>query len=262
MGQGTSLLTYRMGGEHQADGSVELTEFRIRVPGLRFDLGPSVRVETLIGYHHADFGPGLKFWGDQPMDSWMLDGSVTNTINARWAITAGSAVRKARIQASKTSGPTIFHQTALLARRTLKSGSVFSVGAAYRNGVALAAIPLLGFEGVITPGYVASIMLPGRAHIWKEWSNEQRTGVFGRYETTPFPGPVLGDDRIEVLRNRLIRVGFSHETRASDKWVIRMDVASTLTHDREAVWENGSERVSMDRFVVLDMALIYRPRAR
>jgi len=105
-------------------------------------------------------------------------------------------------------------------------------------------------------------MLPGRAHIWKEWSNEQRTGVFGRYETTPYPGSVLGDVDAEVLRNRLIRMGFSHETRVNETWVIRMDVASTLTHDREVVWENDSKRISMDRFIVLDMALIYRPRAR
>lgn len=261
-GQGTSLLTYRLGVPTNQTDAAGLSEYRIRLPGLQFEWNPRMAARTAFGYHHADFGSDLRFWGGQPMDAFLLEGSFTYQSNPKLSMVIGSSFRIARIARDRTDGPVLFHNTGMQFRRHRKTGSFLSFGLAWRNGVGLPVIPLLGYDGVLLPGVEASILLPGRAHVWKTLGDTRRLGGFARYETTPYPGPVGMDVTEGVLRERMIRTGLSLEQKVGGPFWVRIDLAATLLHDRKVVVDGEKLELDTDPFWVLDLALIHRPVVR
>ncbi len=224
-GQGSTFLSYRAGASTTEldTAPVNLNEFQLRLPGVHLSLNDWFTLSTAFGYHHADMGPVHRFWRDAPKDA--------------------------------------FHRSALVMKRYRKSGDYFRIGVAYRSGVALEVIPILGYEGSLSAKYDISALLPGRAYVFRKLANGNRIGLFGRYQTTPYllESGSLGD--AEVFRHRMIRFGVSNESRVSDDLVLRVDVSSTLVDDHQWVGPSTDITIQLDRSVIFDVALIFRRKS-
>lgn len=258
--QGATFLTYRAGAVVTQDemGPVNLNEFQLRLPGLKWASKDGLSFQSAFGYHHASMGSDHRFWGSAPIDAFLFEGSVDVPVGANSVLTAGTSVRWMRSFALSDSGKEAFHRSALVWKRHRDNENYFRVGIAYRSGVALEVIPVLGYEGRLTPEYDISALLPGRAYVYRRLSNGDRVGVFGRYQTTPYliePGTV-GD--ADVMRHRMIRFGVSNETRISSMFVLRVDIATTLVNDQQWVGPSTDIRADLDQSVVIDAALILR----
>lgn len=258
--QGSTFLSYRAGAAtvDQGSGSVNLNEFQLRLPGLKFEFNERAVLSTAVGYHHADMGSVHRFWGDAPMDAFLLEGSLTLPFIGMSTITAGTSVRLMREYAFTDADKQAFHRSALVVNQYRKNGDYFRVGVAYRSGVALDVIPVLGFEGRVSESWDVSALLPGRAYVFRRLGNGNRIGVFGRYQTTPYlvePGS-LGD--ADILRHRMIRTGLSNETRISSSLVLRIDLSTTVVNDHQWVGPTTDTRTDLDRSIILDAALILR----
>ena len=238
--------------------AVGLSEYKVRLPGLQFKLNRVTVLQTGLGYHHADFGSNIRFWGAEPLDSFVLEGSLLFYPSPKFSMSLGSSLRVSRIDRDLTTGPTVFHRTGLLMRRHREDGSVFAFGVAWRNGVALSVIPVLGYEGAVAPGIEASVLLPGRAYVWKVLGEDRRMGLFARYETTPYPGPAGLSFADGILRHRMIRSGLSFEQRVGPTWFIRADLGATFVHDRKIVMDDRKWEMETSQSLVLDVALVYR----
>lgn len=258
--QGATFVSYRAGAvvTENEPGPVNLNEFQIRLPGFRWANEEGLALNTAVGYHHADMGSVHRFWGEAPMDAFLLEGFLDIPLTTKSVLTAGTSVRWMRSFAFSDTGREAFHGSALVWTRNLNSGDYFRVGVAYRNGVALNVIPVIGFEGAVTPDFEISALLPGRAYVYRRLANGNRVGVFGRYQTTPYlvEEGTFGD--AEILRHRMIRFGVSNETRISSMFVLRVDVATTLTNDQQWVGPTTDSRIHLDQSIVLDAALILR----
>lgn len=257
-GQGTSILSYRLGTASGLSGGVSISEATLRLPVYRTPLGDKAALATAVGYHHADFGSDMRFWGTVPMDSWMAEGSVTVSPNASYSLIFGSSWRISRISRDATAGPVAFTRTGVVYQRNRLSGSTLSLGVAYRNGTALPVVPVIGYHATLKSVYELDILLPGRAYAWRLLSEQRRLGIFGRYETTPYPGPVVSSALEGVLQHRMIRFGISFEERLSSTLSVRTDLASTLVHDRVINLDSSDLDLPTDQSIVLDIALVYR----
>lgn len=260
--QSFTVLSYRMGAFAGHDGTVGLTEYRFRIPGFQMGWDEGVRLGTAFGYHHADFGSDFRFWGNAPMDSWIAGASLTVLLGKKSNLVLGSTARFSRLGIGRFTDQRLFHQTGLSYQRSFRKQSQWSVGLAYRNGVALPVIPIIGFQGRFGGSYSTDIILPSRLYIWKAYSSKRALGVFARYQTTPYPSPVVSDLQNGVLRHRMVRAGLSFDEVLTSRWSIRADVAATLIHDRKLVVGKSTIDVETDPSVVLDIALVYGINAR
>jgi|GEM_PF-1157118 len=262
-GQGSTFLSYRAGASTTEldTAPVNLNEFQLRLPGVHLSLNDWFTLSTAFGYHHADMGPVHRFWGDAPKDAFLFEGSLDYPVNDRYMLSMGTSVRWMRSFARTEADKEAFHRSALVMKRYRKSGDYFRIGVAYRSGVALEVIPILGYEGSLSAKYDISALLPGRAYVFRKLANGNRIGLFGRYQTTPYllESGSLGD--AEVFRHRMIRFGVSNESRVSDDLVLRVDVSSTLVDDHQWVGPSTDITIQLDRSVILDVALIFRRKS-
>jgi len=260
--QGFTVLSYRMGALGNQDDAIGLTEYRLSLPGPQLGWKEGVRLGTTFGYHHADFGSDFRFWGNAPMDSWMAGASLSVQMNEKSILMLGSAARFSRLGVGKFTNQRLFHQSGLTYQRAFRKYSLWIAGVAYRNGVVLSLIPIVGFQGRFGASMSADILLPGKAYIWKELSSRRALGLFARYQTTPYPGPVVSNVQNSVLRHRMIRTGLAYEEVIAPRWSLRADVAATVVHDRKLALGGDAIELPTDAGIILDIALVYRVNAR
>jgi len=97
--QGATFLTYRAGAVVTQDemGPVNLNEFQLRLPGLKWASKDGLSFQSAFGYHHASMGSDHRFWGSAPMDAFLFEGSVDVPVGANSVLTAGTSVRWTRV---------------------------------------------------------------------------------------------------------------------------------------------------------------------
>ena len=92
LAQGTSILSYRMGAPAGHVDAVGLSEYKVRLPGLQLQFNKFMAVRAAVGYHHANFGSNMRFWNAQPMDSFIMEGSLVMG-GTKASISLGSSLR-------------------------------------------------------------------------------------------------------------------------------------------------------------------------